>query len=76
MNRSKEISAVRIHVERMQNALTMNVDVPLNTKEIHTKDVDQNAYQILNVAEIELACAANVLTLALERVAIWHNAKL
>lgn len=54
----------------MQNVSTMNADVLPNIKEIHTKDVDQNAYRMLNVAEIELAYEINVSILVLEHAAI------
>lgn len=54
----------------------MNAVVSLNIKEIHTRVVDQNAQQMVNVIETKLAYDTNALIHALERVAIQLYVKL
>lgn len=56
----RETSVVKIHADKMPNALVLNVDVLPNIRVIHTKDVDQNVQQMPTVVLIVLVCEANV----------------
>lgn len=64
------------HVVQIRNALMVNVDVLLNTKEIHTKAAAQNVAQMLIVAVIRHAYEVNVSIHVLEHAAKVHCAKL
>lgn len=62
------ILAIHLHVVRTLNATMESALVCPNTKEIHTKVVDLNAFSIRTALETRLAFEANVSILALEHV--------
>lgn len=75
LHRLQGIHAIRHHVARTLNALTVNADVLLNIKEIHTKAADQNVRSTMNVIVIRLVCAANVLIHVSEHAVRMHCVK-
>ncbi len=62
------ILVILLHVDLIRNVSMEFVHVYLNTKETHTRAVDQNVLQTMSVPVINLAPEISVLTHALEHV--------
>lgn len=70
------ILVIHLHVDQMLNATMESAHACLNTKEIHTKVVDLNAFSIRIVLETRLVFEANVSILVLEHADKMRSAKL